>query len=74
MKKIIIYVICISALLALSGCGNKQDCKLLENASPETSAMSFYYFDGEKTIVKWLYDQEKEKKIIDEINKLHTIS
>ena len=74
MKKIIIYVICISALLALSGCGNKQDCKLLENASPETSAMSFYYFDGEKTIVKWLYDQEKEKKIIDEINKLHTQS
>ncbi len=48
------------------------DIKLLDNASPETSAMSFHYFDGEKTEIKWLYDEKEEQKIIDDINILAT--
>ena len=47
---------------------------MLENASPENSAMCFYRFDGETTYVKWLYDQTEEKRIIKEINKLPTVS
>lgn len=47
--------------------------KLLENASPSTSAMSFHYFDGEKTEIKWLYYSEEEQEIIDAINHLTTV-
>lgn len=46
--------------------------KLLENASPSTSAMSFHYFDGKNTEIKWLYDEKEEQKIIDEINNVVT--
>lgn len=74
MKKTTILVLCFMFAIALLSCGNKQDYKLLENASPETSAMSFYYFDGENTTVKWLFDVAKERKIIEDINKLMTKS
>lgn len=74
MKKTMILVFCVLLLFAIAGCGIKQDRKLLEYASPETSAMSFYHFDGEKTTVKWLYDVNKEKKIINDINQLKTKS
>lgn len=74
MKKITLFVLCFMFVFTLVGCGKKQDCKMLENASPETSAMSFYYFDGEKTTIKWLYDKTEEEKIIDDINKLQTKS
>lgn len=73
MKKIILAVGLFGAL-SLSGCGAKQDCKLLENASPETSAMSIYYFDGENTNINWIYDVAEEQKIISEINNLKTKS
>lgn len=74
IKKTIIFVLCLIFVLLLMSCGNKQDIRMLENASPETSAMSFYYFDGENTIVKWLFDLKMEQKIIDDINKLKTKS
>lgn len=46
------------------------DIRLLDKASASTSAMSFHYFDGEKTEIKYLYDVKKEQAIIDEINRL----
>lgn len=44
---------------------------LLDKASPQTSAMAFYYFDGKNTVIKRLYDQAEEQRIIDEINMLN---
>lgn len=68
-----IFVVLILAFIFIGGCGKKgQDCKMLENASPETSAMSLYYFDGDSTTIKWLYDSKEEQKIIDAINALKT--
>ena len=67
-------MLCLMFTLALVGCGKRQDRKMLENASPETSAMAFYYFDGENTTVKWLYDVAQEQKIVANINKLMTKS
>lgn len=49
------------------------DNQLLDKASPETSAMSLHYFDGEKTEIKWLYDSKEEQKIIDAINNLFAV-
>lgn len=45
-------------------------CRLLENASPETSALAIYYFDGENTKLKWIFDDEKKNEAIAEINSL----
>lgn len=46
---------------------------LIENASPSTSAMSFYEFDGTKTECSWLFDAVKEQEIIDAINDLDAL-
>lgn len=72
MKKTTIFVLCFMIAFTFVGCGKKQGVQLLENASPETSAMSFYYFDGENTTIKRLYDVAEEQKIIDDINQLVT--
>lgn len=50
-----------------------QPGNLLENASPETSALLLYYYDGETVTVRHLFDQEREKEIISEINALSSV-
>ena len=80
-KKPAFWILCISvvACIAVGICfltnpktGDKGEYELLKEASPESSAMSFYYFDGENTTTKLLFDEAKEKNIIDEINNLKT--
>ena len=44
--------------------------KLLEHASPETSCIILYRFDGEKTTRRFVFDKEWEHKVIDEVNDL----
>ena len=44
--------------------------KLLEHASPITSCIELYRFDGEKTIQRIVFDKEWEQKVIDEVNNL----
>ena len=64
-------LITLIAVFLLSACkGSTQNIKLLDNASPETSAMALYYFDGEKTEIKWIFDQSEEETIIEEVNNL----
>lgn len=63
----------ISAGMCLSACA-KQECRMLENAAPENSAMTIYCFDGENTNIKWRFDRNEEQKIISEINQLKTRS
>lgn len=43
---------------------------ILEGASPDTSALQLYYFDGEKVAVRTLYDSGREKELIKRINGL----
>lgn len=43
---------------------------LLKNASPETSCLMLYYFDGETVTTRTLYDVEREQEILDELNSL----
>lgn len=43
---------------------------LIEGASPTTSAMSLFEYDGAKTECSWLFDDVKEQEIIDAINGL----
>lgn len=65
-------IICIIVGICFLTNPMKSDARLLEKASPSTSAMSLHYYDGEKTEIKWLYDQKEEQKIIDDINGLAT--
>ena len=44
--------------------------KLLEHASPITSCIELYRFDGEKTIQRIVFDKDWEQKVIDEVNNL----
>ena len=44
--------------------------KLLEHASPITSCIELYRFDGEKTTRRTVFDKEWEQKVIDEVNNL----
>ena len=72
-KRTITGIVIAVSVLALAGCGKKQDVKLLENAAPENSAMCFYVFDGETTVSKWLFDTDEEKRIISKINALPAV-
>ena len=49
------------------GNGN-QGGNILAGASPDTSALQMYYFDGETVSVRTFYDSDKEKKLIKRIN------
>ena len=61
-------------ILVLSACnaGGTQDIILLENADSEECALELCYFDGEKTEIKWIFDDEEEEKVVAEINSLKT--
>lgn len=68
------FVIFSCFILVLSSCtsftGNNSYKKLLENASPDTSAMEIFYFDGENTTSKTIFDYYEVKKIVDDVNNL----
>ena len=42
----------------------------MENASPDTSALTLFYYDGETVTQRILFDSEKEKEILQKINEL----
>ena len=43
---------------------------LLQTASPETSALILYYYDGETVTSRTLYDSERELELLERINAL----
>ena len=50
--------------------GGSAKTGLLSNASPDTCALALYYFDGETMTVKHLFDTDKEKEILQQLNDL----
>lgn len=54
----------------LTACGGGAAGNLLANASPETSALTLYYYDGEQVFSRTLYDTEQVREIIDGLNRL----
>lgn len=43
---------------------------LLQTASPETSALSLFYYDGESVTCRTLYDTEREQTLLEQLNAL----
>lgn len=50
--------------------GSHQGGNILAGASPDTSALRLYYFDGERVLVRTLYDSDREKELIKRINEV----
>lgn len=50
--------------------GSRRGGNILAGASPDTSALQMYYFDGEKVAARTLYDSGREKELIKRINKV----
>ncbi len=72
---LIILMVCIFVLIFYAGIKsmdlNRADvAPMLQDAKPENCAMMLYCFDGKTVKEKWIVDDEKEQKIIDEINNL----
>ena len=72
MRKTASIILCIVMALSLCCCSKKEGRKLLEKASPKTSALVLYSFDGEETTLKIVFE-DQEEKFIEEINKLNAI-
>lgn len=64
MTKARLFFIGISLLFLVGCAAARQDNTLLENASPDTSAMELYIYDGHTATRKFLYDSEEEKEIL----------
>ena len=50
------------------GSSNGKGGNILAGASPDTSALQMYYFDGESVAVRRVYDSGQEKELIKKIN------
>ena len=53
-------------LLFLAGCGGSRNT-LLEGASPDTSALTLYVYDGETVTWQYLFDSQAVQKLLDQL-------
>ena len=70
MRKLIAVLLLTVMMLSLCCCAPKQPHKLLENAPADGSDMALLFFDGNKTVVKWITQKNDKEKIISGINDL----
>lgn len=62
-------VIVIAVTVTVILINGKKKNTLFDNASPETSAMAFWYYDGSTCERSLLFDVEKEKEILEALGK-----
>lgn len=62
MKKRLTLFLAAVFLLAMTACSSGNE--LLENASPESSALALYVYDGETTTCSYLFDTQAEKELL----------
>ena len=72
MRKIVITITTILILAALlicmTACGKKPSNGLMKNASPETSALMLYHYDGERGSRSLLFDTDTIKTLLGELD------
>lgn len=66
MKRILTLAAALVCVLILAGCGSKGNT-LMENASPGTSALALYVYDGETTTRGFIFDSAVENEILDDL-------
>ena len=70
MKRILPLILCLALALPLAACGEGDGNTLFDKASPWTSVMTFYYFDGESGWSDWISDEDTEKELLAELAKV----
>lgn len=66
MKRILAITTALVLILTLAGCGSKGNT-LMENASPGTSALALYVYDGETATRGFIFDGAVENDILDDL-------
>lgn len=70
MKKLLTLLTALTLLLSLTACGGGGN-ELFAEASPDSSVMSFYYFDGSAGYSDWISDTDKEREILAELSRVN---
>lgn len=65
MKHLRLFL-CLTALTLLAGCGGSRNA-LLDGASPDTSALTLYVYDGETVTWQYLFDSRAEQALLDQL-------
>lgn len=73
MKKTLLFLLTALFILTLSGC-QPQTNSLWKDASPQASALTFYYFDGENTTYQYLFSSAESSKLLEELNSVRAVS
>ena len=81
MKKyftlLLAVVLTASLIPPLAGCGSsvskKEVSEYLADASPETSTLAFYVYDGSTTTVRYLFDKKSVKEILADLSKVKAL-
>jgi len=84
MKKIICLFLILVLVLSVSGCAAKASAinekkgavvtnDLFKNASPQTSALGFFCYDGVTTTRRYLFPADSIKKVLNELSSVQTI-
>ena len=55
-------------IIGMTSCGKTLSNGLMEGASPNTSALALYYYDGEKVSCSYIYDSNITKNILNELD------
>ena len=74
MKKFTKLTAAVSAALMLTACGAGEPNALFDTASPETSIMALYVYDGAETTCYWLSDDTLEWEIISKMKNTSAVS
>ncbi len=69
MKCTLPFILILALLLSLCACGSAGNT-LFDDASPDTSVMSFYVFDGSGGWHDWISDADTEREILAELAKV----
>lgn len=69
MKKIVICILTLALMLSLAACGGGGNT-LFDAASPSSSVLEFYTFDGDSGWSDWISDTDKEREILAELGKV----
>jgi len=70
-KKLSIFItilIFVILIIIMASCGKTLSNGLMEGASPNTSALALYYYNGEKVSCSYIYDSNTTKNILNKLD------
>lgn len=63
-------LVCLASVLGAASCGATEPNGLMSGASPNTSALMLWYYDGEAVYSSFLFDSREIQKVIDELDEV----